>query len=149
MTIATDTPWQHLSKSSRKRLIWWLWLITWLLLLGGLFDRSFYHWVVLLSALHSLLFLWLFRFRIDPFPVQVRLAYLLWTFLGTYVPGMTFLMYITTVGLPANLFLNYCPLARLMLLMPWNRTEPLSLTFLKRVFLSPPSVGRFLPRERG
>ncbi len=148
MTTATDTPWQHLAESTRKRLIWWLWLITWLLLLGGLFDQSFYHWVVILSALHSLLFLWLFHFRIDPFPVQVRLAYLLWTFLGTCVPGMTFLMYITTVGLPANLFLNYCPLARLMLLMPWNRTEPLSLIVLKRVFLSPPSVGRFVPRER-
>ena len=149
MTTATDTPWQHIAESTRKRLIWWLWLITWLLLLGGLFEQSFYPWVVILSALQSLLFLWLFRFRIDPFPVQVRLAYLLWTFLGTYAPGMIFLMYITTVGLPANLFLNYCPLARLMLLMPWNRTEPLSLTFFKRVFLSRPSLGRFVPRERG
>ena len=148
MTTATDTPWQQIAESNRKRLIWWLWLITWFLLLGGLFNQSYYHWVVILSALHSLLFLWLFRFHIDPFPVQVRLTYLLWTFLGTYVPGMTFLMYITTVGLPANLFLNYCPLARLMLLMPWNRTESLSLTFLKRVFLSPPSLGRFVPSER-
>lgn len=149
MTNATDPPWQHLAASTRKRLIWWFWLITWLLLLGGLFDRSFYSWVVIFSALHALVFLRLFRFRIDPFPVQVRLAYLLWVFAGTYVPGMLVLMYITTVGLAANLFLNYCPLARLMILMPWNRTEPLSPSLLKRVFLSPPSAGRFVPRRRG
>jgi hypothetical protein len=149
MTTSTDIPWKHITESSRKRLIWWVWLFTWLLLLGGLFHQSFYPWVVVLSALHALLFLWLFGFRKDPFPVQVRLAYFLWTFVGTYVPGMTILMYITTVGLPANLFMNYCPLARLMLLMPWNRSEPFSLNLLKRAFLSPPSVGRFVPRERG
>lgn len=142
-------PWQHLSEPSRKRLIWWLWLLTWFLLLAGLLYPYFYKGVVLLSALHALLFLWLFRFRVDPFPVQVRLAYLFWVSIGTFVPGMIILMYITTVGLAANLFLNYCPLARLMHLMPWNRTESLSLEFLKRVFLSPPSQGRFIPRKNG
>jgi len=81
--------------------------------------------------------------------VQVRLAYLLWVLIGTFVPGMIILMYITTVGLAANLFFNYCPLARLMLLMPWNRSESLSLEFLRRVFLSPPSRGRFIPRKNG
>ena len=141
----TATLWQHLTESTRKRLIWWVWFATWLLLILGLFDRSFYLWVVILSALHAVLFLGLFRFRTSPFPVQVRLAYLLWVAVGTYVPGMIVLMWITTLGLPANLFLNYCPLARLMLLMPWNRTEPLSLNLLRRVFLSPPSAGRFVP----
>ncbi len=149
MATQSATPWQHLSEPARKRLIWWFWLLTWLFLLGGLFTRSFYHGVVLLSAIHVLLFLCLFRFRVDPFPVQVRLAYLLWVAIGTYVPGMIVLMYITTVGLAANLFLNYCPLARLMLLMPWNRAEPLSPDYFKRVFLSPPSQGRFIPRKGG
>ena len=141
----TATLWQYLTGSTRKRLIWWVWFATWLLLILGLFDRSFYLWVVILSALHAVLFLGLFRFRTSPFPVQVRVAYLLWVAVGTYVPGMIVLMWITTLGLPANLFLNYCPLARLMLLMPWNRTEPLSRDLLRRVFLSPPSTGRFVP----
>ncbi len=141
----TATLWQHLTESTRKRLIWWVWFATWLLLILGLFDRSFYLWVVILSALHAVLFLGLFSCRPSPFPVQVRLAYLLWVAVGTYVPGMIVLLWITTLGLPANLFLNYCPLARLMLLMPWNRTEPFSLNLLRRVFLSPPSAGRFVP----
>lgn len=143
------TPWQHLAEPTRKRLIWWIWFATWLLLIAGLFDQSFYLWVVILSAIHAILFLGLFSLRMGPFPVQVRLAYLLWVVVGTYVPGMLVLMWITTLGLPANLFLNYCPLARLMLLMPWNRTEPLSSKYLKRVFLSPPSSGRFVPGGNG
>lgn len=147
MTTPSATPWQQLSQPARKRLIWWIWLFTWLFLLCGLFERSFYQGVILLSATHVLLFLWLFRFQVEPFPVQVRLAYLFWVSIGTYVPGMIFLMHITTIGLAANLFLNYCPLARLMLLMPWNRTEPLSPDYLKQVFLSPPSQGRFIPRK--
>lgn len=145
MRTETATLWQHLTESTRKRLIWWVWFATWLLLVLALFDRSFYLWVVILSALHAVLFLGLFSFRTNPFPVQVRLAYLLWVIVGSYVPGMIVLMWITTLGLPANLFLNYCPLARLMLLMPWNRTEPLSPNLLRRVFLSRPSAGRFVP----
>jgi len=142
-----NSPWQKLTATTRKRLIWWIWLTIWLVLLVGLFDRSFYQWAVNLSALHSLFFLWLFSFQIKPLPVQVRLAYLIWVFVGTYVPGFIFLMYITTVGLAANLFLNYCPLARLLLLLSWNRSESLSIGFLKEVFFSPPSAGRFVPRK--
>lgn len=141
-------PWQKLPETTRKRLIWWLWLTIWLVLLAGLFDRYFYQWVVILSAFHSLFFLWLFSFQFKPLPVQVRLAYFIWVFVGTYIPGFLFLMYITTVGLAANLFLNYCPLARLLLLFPWNRSESISIDYLKVVFISPPTAGRFVPRKR-
>ncbi len=147
MTKQSTTPWQKLAETTRKRLTWWLWLLTWLLLLWGLFDRAFYLWVVFLSTFQALLFLGLFRFQFSAFPVQIRLAYLLWVSAGTYIPGMIFLMHITTIGLAANLLFSYCPLARLMLLMPWNRDEPLSPEYLKRVFLSPPSQGRFMPRK--
>ena len=145
MASENSTPWQRLPDTTRKRLIWWFWLLTWVLLLGGIFQRSLYHAVVIVSAFQALVFLGLFRFRPNPFPVQVRLAYLLWVAVGTYVPGMVILMYITTLGLAANLFLNYCPLARLMLLMPWNRQEPLTFDYLKRVVLTPPSRGRLDP----
>lgn len=68
------------------------------------------------------MFLLLFQFAIDPFPIQVRLAYLAWVCAGTYIPGMEFLMWSTTAGLTANLVVGYCPLARLMTLaLPWRR----------------------------
>ena len=49
------------------------------------------------------------------------------------------------LGLVGNLFFDYCLLARMLYLLPWNRTEKLSLVMVERTFLSPPSSGRFRP----
>lgn len=136
-------------RQPRKYLVWGMWFITWLGLLAGLLDRVFYEYVVLFSAIHALLFIILVNFRIKEFPAQIRVAYFIWVAIGTYVPYMTILMYITTVGLATNLFLGYCPLARLMyLLLPINREEPFSLDLALRVFLSPPTPGKFKPAGR-
>ena len=143
-----DTAWERMTARSRKRLVWWLWLATWFLLLAGLFDRVFYEAVVWLTVGHALLVLALNRFRVAAFPVQVRLVYVVWVIVGTYVPHMTLLMYIPTLGLVGNLFFGYCPLARLMYLLPWNRQEAFSLGLVARVLLTPPTEGRFKPAGR-
>jgi len=145
MTENKRTLWDRISPAARKPLIWTLWFITWAGLVGGLFDRVYFEYVVYFSAAHALLFLALFGFDIKPFPVQVRIAYFIWVAAGTYVPYLIILMYITLVGLATNLFLGYCPLARMMYLMPWNRDEKFSLDLVKRVFLSPPVAGKFEP----
>jgi hypothetical protein len=62
---------------------------------------------------------------------------------------MKILLYITTLGLIGNLFFNYCALARLMYLLPWNREEKLSFELVARVFLTPPAKGRFRPLPPG
>ncbi len=139
------SPWERMSPSTRKRLVWSLWFITWLGLMAGYFYRNFYDYVVIFSAFHVLLFFFLFQYQVKPFPVQLRLVYLVWVIIGTYVPHMVILMYITTIGLASNLFLNYCPLARMMYLLPWNREEPFSFNLLMRVILTPPVPGRFKP----
>ncbi len=133
------------SPTWRRKLIWTLWLITWLGLLGGLVQRQWYEVVVYCSGAHALLFIGLERFHPLAFPVQVRLAYVVWVAIGTYVPHMQIFMYITTVGLATNLFWGYCPLARMLSLLPWNRQEPFSLDLLRRVVLTPPVKGRFRP----
>lgn len=132
----------------RRKLVWSLWLITWLGLLAGLFFRQWYEFVVWFSVIHAAFFIYLERFNLIAFPVQVRLAYGVWVAIGTYVPYMTWLMWITTIGLAANLFVGYCPLARTLSLLPINRNEPLSFDLVKRVFLSPPVQGRFIPPQR-
>jgi hypothetical protein len=143
-----QTSWDRMPSRPRKALVWALWLITWLGLVAGMFNRAFFEWVVLFSALHAV-FVWsLHNGRIMPFPVQVRMAYFVAVAIGTYVPYMVFFMYIALVGLATNLFLGYCPLARLMYLMPWNRDEPLSLELASRVALSPPRPGPFKPVSR-
>jgi hypothetical protein len=145
MPNQTQPPWERIPPGRRKALIWLLWFITWLGLVVGTVYPVYFEYVVMFSAFHAVLFLVFFRFKAKPFPVQVRLAYLLWVAVGTYVPYMVFLMYITLVGLAANLFLGYCPLARMVGLLPWNRQEKLSLDLLRRVFLSAPVSGRFKP----
>jgi hypothetical protein len=143
MATQSGTTWERLPTRRRKALIWSLWFIVWVCLVAGLFNRNFFEYVVVLSAIHLVLFLMLFRFSFTPFPVQVRVAYLIWVAVGTYVPHMEFLMYITLLGLATNLFLGYCPLARMMYLMPWNNDEKFSLAFVGKVFFSPPMAGKF------
>ena len=147
MTTQHDSLWDQIPQDIRKRFVWVLWLITWIGVLAGLFDREFYEYVVIFSAAHALLVLFLLRFRVSAFPAQVRIAYCIWVVVGTYAPYMVILMYITTIGLATNLFANYCPLARMMYLFPWNREETFSLNLVARVFLSPPVAGKFRPRS--
>ncbi len=137
-----------LTAPAKRRLVWSLWLITWLGLLAGLVSQSWYEAVVWFSVVHAVCFIYLERFNLIAFPVQVRLAYVVWVAIGTYVPSMKWLMWITTIGLAANLFVGYCPLARLLSLLPINRSEPLSFDLVKRVFLSPPMHGQFIPPQR-
>lgn len=143
--MKTESPWDRIPADSRKALVWGLWFVTWLGLIAGVYDRVFFEYVAIFSLFHAILFLALFRLRVEPFPVQVRIAYFIWVAVGAYLPGMVFLMYITLVGLATNLFAGYCPLARLMYLMPWNRDEELSANLIGRVLLSPPTSGRFRP----
>lgn len=149
MPEENKTIWDRIPPRIRKPLIWILWFVTWTGLVGGLFDRVYFQYVVYFSTAHALLFLLLFGFRVKPFPVQVRIAYFIWVALGTFVPYLGILMYITLVGLATNLFLGYCPLARMMYLMPWNRDERFSLDLARRVFFSPPVTGKFEPAARG
>ena len=134
---------ERLPRQSRRYLVWGLWFITWIGLLAGLFNLVFYEYVVLFSAIHAILFLILVNFRVKEFPAQIRIAYLIWVAIGTYVPYMTILMYITTIGLATNLFLGYCPLARIIYLLPINREEPFSLELVIKVFFSPHTKGQF------
>ena len=137
--------WDRLSPTFQRRLKWVLWFVTWIVLLVGLYDRVFFEYAVWISVAHAALFLVLFGFRPMVFPVQLRLLYVAWVALGTFVPQLIVLMYITIVGLPANLFFGYCPLARMMYLLPWNRDEPLTPGLVKHIFLTPPVQGRFRP----
>jgi hypothetical protein len=74
-------------------------------------------------------------------PVQIRVAY------GIYL-GMSFLLqmhwlyWLPTVGTYALVVFGYCIMARMLSLLPWNRTEFLSLELLLRTFTSRPNLAR-------
>jgi hypothetical protein len=145
MSAFKQTIWDRIPSANRKKLIKSLWWVTWILLVLGLFNTTFLHGVIALSTMHLILFIVLFGFKISPFPVQLRLAYLAWVTAGIYIPELKILIYITIVGLAANLLFGYCLLARMMYLLPWNKEEKFSWNLVKRVILTPPVEGKFKP----
>lgn len=80
--------------------------------------------------------------RRDPlaFEVQVRVAYLGLLLVGT-LPACWPLHVIQFIGVNASVVVDYCLLARLLALAPWNRSQPLTTALLRQVVFSPPVRG--------
>jgi hypothetical protein len=122
---------------------WWYWLAT-----AGLLTAGVTGWppgipasigLVVVQAVHFAA-----RHRsVTAFPVQVRLAYLL-VLLCFFPPAMRPLYWLPVTGTWALVLFGYCTTARALSLLPWNRTEPLSLGLLKRTFLSAPVSGSIM-----
>jgi hypothetical protein len=142
-TLVPDSRWKRLSHTFRKNLVSGFWLITWGTLVLGYQDPIYWKLAIVITAANALLVTALVGFRPLVFPAQLRIAYIGWLLLGTFVPQLTSMMYITTVGLGAMLAFGYCPLARMLYLLPWNRTHGLSWHVLVRTALQAPGPGRF------
>lgn len=79
---------------------------------------------------------------LKPFPVQVRLVYFTLLALGT-IPGLHGIYWVPLVGTSAVVFTGYCPLARLLSLLPVNRRERLTGSLLCRTLFAPADGGLF------
>ncbi|MBV7326912.1 hypothetical protein KFU94_01360 [Chloroflexi bacterium TSY] len=106
-----DTSWNRMPRHIRKSLVWSLWFVTWVGLLTGLFDSTFYEYVTLFCIAHTMFVLYLVGFRVAAFPAQVRIAFTIGVAVGSYVPYLESLLYLKMAGLVANLILGYCPMA--------------------------------------
>ncbi|MDA2921451.1 hypothetical protein MYX76_18500, partial [Desulfobacterota bacterium AH_259_B03_O07] len=116
-----------------RRISWWYWLASSVLLTIGLFV-----WFPAFYILIALSAVQVFHYSIrdnsiTSFPVQVRIAYLIWMVVALWEP-LRFLYWIPFVGTWAMVLTGYCFLARCMSLLPWNRNEQISLSLLKRTF---------------
>ncbi|MCL4802065.1 MAG: hypothetical protein KJ025_20910 [Burkholderiales bacterium] len=81
--------------------------------------------------------------RPGAFAVQVPVAYLALLAVGAW-PPLAVLHPLMLAGTLVTLAFDYCPLARIMSLMPWNRRVPLSWALVRRTFLMPPTAGSVL-----
>jgi hypothetical protein len=132
------------SPGLRKSIVYVLFLITEIGLIAGAFvDPVYWQWVVWFSIFNALLFLFFVGFKPMVFPAQLRIAYAIWVAIGTFVPYMSWMMWVTLFGLAANLLVGWCPLARMMYLLPWNRQQKLTGTVFLKTFFSKPRPGRF------
>jgi hypothetical protein len=120
---------------------WWVWLATVLLLIAGLAGHTAgFVAAITLSLAQAAFFLWK-HFSLTSYPVQIRVAYTALLIL-CFAPAMRWLYWLPSLGTLALLFFGYCPMARMLSLMPWNRREPLTARLLARTFFTPPVMGR-------
>lgn len=72
--------------------------------------------------------------------VQVRIGFLGLLMLGSAGPLWPIHL-VQFIGVNALLVVDYCLLARLLVLMPWNRIEPLTARLVRRALFMPPAPG--------
>lgn len=85
------------------------------------------------------------RRSLRPLDAQVRLGYLALLLLGTIGPLWP-IHVVQFVGVNALLVADYCPLARALVLLPWNRQQPLTPALLRWLALVPPAPGSIVDR---
>lgn len=122
---------------------WWYWLAADALLIYGLAGGAWgFAPVIALCTVQALHFIARER-SLTAFPVQVRVGYLGLLLFGLWEYGY-FIYWVQLAGTTAMVLVDYCPLARILSLMPWNRREPFTWQLMLRTFLSRPVKGCIL-----
>ena len=125
------------------RIAWWYWTASVALLAVGVAGYTpAFPAVVALTVVHAVH--WIARARsLSAFAVQVRLGYFVLLAIGLWEP-MRWIYVLPLIGSIALILFGWCPMARTLALMPWNRPVPFTLGLLRRAFLSPPFPGTVL-----
>jgi hypothetical protein len=129
--------------SNGRQLRWWYWLATACLLAASLcgWDAGLWFTTAFVAAQAAH-----YAGRagsVRAFPVQTRIAFLALLAAGAW-PPLGFIHWLQLAGTCVTVSFDYCTLARIMSLMPWNRTRPLTLGLVRRTFLLPPVRGSVL-----
>lgn len=99
---------------------------------------------LVLNLLQTLHFMWARR-GLRAFDAQVRLAYLGLLLLGLAGPLWP-IHVLQFIGVNAMLVADYCLLARLLMLLPANRSVPLTPGLVRWLFTAPPAAGSIRQR---
>jgi hypothetical protein len=121
-------------------LSWWHWAITIPLLVVGLVGSP---WAIALAAVLCCAVGGYFLYRVGkirPYPVQVRIAYLGLLAIGS-LPWMQWIHWVQLCGTTSMVSIGYCPLIRLLSLLPLNRDEPLKTSSIWYAFAKQPCIG--------
>jgi hypothetical protein len=123
-----------------RKIDWCYWLLTAALLSASLFGAP----VLLLGAI-AVTAWQLADFAIRSharlsFQLQVRAVYMAMLLIGSW-PPMAWIHWMQVVGTWAVVLVDYCFLARLLSLAPWNRHGVPTRAEIVRAFLSAPKAG--------
>lgn len=128
-----------------RALSWWYWLVIVAFLTTGVSGWATGFLFAIGLAAFQLIHFAIRERSISAFPIQVRFGYWLVLLLFLVAPDdLRWLFWLPTIGTWATVLFGYCPMARIVSLLSWNRKQPLSLTVLKRTLLSAPVRGSIL-----
>ncbi|WP_455223018.1 hypothetical protein [Kaarinaea lacus] len=127
----------------KQDLAWWYWLATIPFLTVGIMGETYgLLFVAIIISVQTVHFY--IREKLQPsFPVQVRLGFFIWFSLGL-LPYLQWMLWIQLAGTSISVLFDYCAMARLITLAPWNRTQPLNPQTIMKTFFSRPVKGSFL-----
>jgi hypothetical protein len=116
---------------------WWYWAATDLLLAAYLWG-----WTPGIALAMGLTFVQMLHFThrtgsLRSFPVQVRTGYFALLAIGLW-PSAAVVHWVQLFGTLAMVTADYCLLARLTSLLPWNRKERFSYSLVTNTLFSPP-----------
>jgi hypothetical protein len=129
-----------INRSVLQDISWWHWALTAPLLAAHLAGVE---WALAAAIMLCGLVGGYFYARVGqwrPYPVQIRLAYLGLLLVGS-LPAMAWLHWVQVFGTTAMVMVGYCPLARALNLLPWNRNEPFTLALVWRSIFRDPTAG--------
>ncbi len=126
-------------------MVWWYIFATWAAVLYGLFVGESGFYVAIGLCMIQALYFGIEDKNPFSFSCQVRYALAAIFIAGLFEP-LRWIYWIPAVGLTVRLTLNYCLLARLVSLMPWNRRDPFSWGLFRRTLFSPPTSGSILAK---
>jgi len=123
-----------------ERIIWCYWFVTDLFLVVGLlvWPPALYM-AMAATTVHGGHFL-MRSPGLTSFPMQVRIGFLGLLMIGQ-LPWLGWINWVQLVGTTALLTTGYCPLARLLVLLPCNRGRPLTWKLLATAITTPPVPG--------
>lgn len=125
-----------------NHLVWSYWFLTATFLAIFLFlDAKAIYIAMVINIIHAVHF-YIKSPHITSFPMQVRIGFLGLLAIGI-VPPFQWIHWIQLIGGSIMLTTGYCSLARMLSLLPWNRSQPMSFRLLQTVIFSPPISGNF------
>lgn len=122
---------------------WWYWLAScvslWLAVsgVGGAYE------IALLIGAAQLVHFLLAERSATAFSVQIRTGYLS-VLLLALPEGYQWILWVPALGTLARVVTGYCIMARMLMLVPFNRSQPLTGLFIKTAFLAKPVRGNIL-----
>ena len=111
-------------KIEMTSLEWWFWLVTLVAMIAGLSGRVEGFYLVIAVSIIQFIYFTVKR-GFAAFPTQVRFVYAIFTIIALFDPTTIFYWALLVGTIMVTLF-DTCFIARILILMPWNKNEKLS-----------------------